>query len=273
MGSQSRSRQLSLLGCEGNPFDRVWPPTNSVTYNPSSLRLTPRPPPHFACKFSKLTDRGAGGVEEHRADSVATRTRDPHEPAGPASRHANSSCTTHQEQGYYVCGLELRSLNLIYLVSRAMAFPHDLSDHGSPIWIGKGDDDKDIFADRRSKGTRGWPISPAIQIPLYRRTKSRTGEFEIFAVLNMRHILHAVFLAELLCGGYPMWYYGIIDTKNATGANPYQGCMIGEFLHLENPVVMGHPAGYAALVVGSKPREDMKTRGGSNTKKERCPRS
>ena len=136
VGSQSRSRQLSLLVCEGNPFDRVWPPTNSVTYNPSSLRLTPSPPPHFACKFSKLTDRGAGGVEEHRADSVATRTRDPHEPAGPASRHANSSCTTHQEQGYYVCGLELRSLNLIYIVSRAMAHPHDLSDHGFPIWIG-----------------------------------------------------------------------------------------------------------------------------------------
>ena len=65
----------------------------------------------------------------------------------------------------------------------------------------------------------------------------------------MRHILHAVFLAELLCGGYPMWYYGIIDTKNATGANTYQACMISEFLHLENPVtvekspshVVGHP--------------------------------
>ena len=130
-----------------------------------------------------------------------------------------------------------------------MAFPHGLSDHGYPIWIGKGDDDKEMLAQLQSKGTRGWPISPPIQIPLYRRTKSRTGDFEIFAVLNMRRILHSVFLAKLLCGGYQMWYYGIIDTKNAIGANPYQACMIGEFVHLENPVtvekspshVVGHP--------------------------------
>ena len=35
------------------------------------------------------------------------RSSEPHEPAGSASNHANSSATTHQEPGYYVCGLEL----------------------------------------------------------------------------------------------------------------------------------------------------------------------
>ena len=37
-------------------------------------------------------------------------------------------------------------MNLICIVSRAMAFPHGLSDHGYPIWIGKGDDDKEMLA-------------------------------------------------------------------------------------------------------------------------------
>ena len=70
--NMSRPRPTAIIESVGNPFDRVWAQPLLVSYNPSSLTLTPGGATHF---LRGHRSQGANAPQEHNQTTLPFPTR------------------------------------------------------------------------------------------------------------------------------------------------------------------------------------------------------
>ena len=182
--------------------------------------------------------------------------------AGRAVIPACSQRMASDMDAFYVKGVELRSLGVIYVAIRG----NGGDDRGLPAWQGTGHNDRLMLEKLHSAGVCGWKLCTPVSVPLYWRKRGKG--FEVFAVMRVQRVLHTAFLAEILPGGMRVWYFGRVATSNKIdGAKMYSACMVGEFLLLRNPLAV--PTQPQHVLATESGLSTLVMRGGGKTKPAR----